>query len=121
MGFQCEFTYEKVIIWLGNKMMELNRDMPIPLAAPPRFASDGMFLPITENALMAETNIVSYLRAHAPHMLNVHAAHALLEVPNYSSGFKREYADQIYLDTNSFNPPASADDKEDDEEDGKSS
>lgn len=119
-GFQCDFTYEKVIIWLGNRMMELNRDMPIPLAAPPRFASEGMFLPITENALIAETNIASYLRAHAPNMLNVHAAHALLEVPNYSSGFKRENSDQIYLDTNQFNAPSSADGKEDDK-DGKSS
>jgi hypothetical protein len=91
-------------------MIEIDRDIPAPLAAPPRLASSSMLIPITETALKAETNTVSCLRAHTPHMLNRHATHALLEVPHYGTGFRREYADQRYLDSSQFTPPSSAND-----------
>jgi hypothetical protein len=114
-GCQYELTYEKVVIWFGSKVVELNRSIPGPLAAPPRFASNSMLTPITETALRAESNILAYLRAHNPHMLNIHAAHALLDVPNYSSGLSREYADQKYLGSNQFRIPSPAGEEKVDE------
>ncbi|KAI8582611.1 hypothetical protein K450DRAFT_196621 [Umbelopsis ramanniana AG] len=110
-GCQYNITFEKVIIWFGSKVVELNRSIPGPLAAPPRFASNSMFIPITEAALRAETKILSYLREHDPHMLNIHAAHALLEVPNYGTEFRRDYADHRYLETNQCGLPSPVDEE----------
>jgi hypothetical protein len=79
IGCKSEVSHETVLLWYGNRMVQLNRDIPTPFAAPPRFAKDGALLPITESAITAEKRILSYLRASAPKLLSMHATHALLD------------------------------------------
>ncbi|GAB5593470.1 hypothetical protein Unana1_08370 [Umbelopsis nana] len=85
MGCKTSKGDATTIIWYGQKMVELNRNIPTPLAAPPRFAGEGRLLPITESAIMAERQILSYIRSSAPHLLGSHAAHALLDLPTYGN------------------------------------
>ncbi|CAO3661903.1 unnamed protein product [Umbelopsis vinacea] len=100
IGCRSEFSHEKAILWYGNKIVQLNRDIPTPLAAPPRFARKGSLLPIAESAIVAERKILPYLRISAPRLLNMHAAHALLDLPSNGENVWDENADGEWTNKN---------------------